>query len=76
MQHIYSEILDLNRRITEITDTMEGVNATINESADGVTLIAEQSNEAVRKTLEGYGHLRESESSLELLKKLIEKFRV
>ena len=76
MQKIYSEISDLNRKITEIADTMDAVNRTITESADGVNLIAEKSGDAVKKTLEGYEHLRESETSLDLLKELIEKFDV
>ena len=76
MQNIYSEISELNRKITEIVDAMNGVNRTITESAGGVTMIAEKSEDAVKKTLEGYAHLRESESSLEHLKELIEKFDV
>ena len=76
MQHIYSEISELNRKIVEIVDAMDGVNRTITESAGGVNMIAEKSGDAVKKTLEGYEHLRESETSLNLLKELIEKFNV
>lgn len=76
MQHIYSEISDLNSKITEIVNAMDDVNHTITESANGVNIIAEKSGNAVRKTLEGYEHLRESETSLNLLKELIEKFNV
>ena len=76
MQKIYSEISDLNQKITEIADTMDGVNRTITESADGVNLIAEKSGDAVKKTLEGYDYLRESETNLNVLKELIEKFNV
>lgn len=76
MQQIYSVISDLNRKITEIADTMDGVNRTITESTDGVNLIAEKSGDAVKKTSEGYEHLRESETSLKLLKELIEKFSI
>lgn len=76
MKQIYSEISDLNQKITEIADAIDGVNRTITESADGVNLIAEKSGNAVKKTLEGYEHLRESEDSLNLLKELIEKFDV
>ena len=76
MQHIYAEISELNRKITEIVDAMEGVNRTITESAGGVNIIAEKSGEAVKRTLEGYEHLRESENSLDILKGLIEKFNV
>jgi len=76
MKQIYSEISDLNRKITEIADAMDDVNHTITESADGVNLIAEKSDDAVKKTLEGYEQLRESEDSLKHLKELIEKFEV
>ena len=76
MQHIYSEISELNRKIIEIVNAMNGVNRTITESAGGVNLIAEKSGDAVKKTLEGYEHLRESETSLSILKGLIEKFNV
>ena len=76
MQHIYSEISQLSHKITRIVDAMDNVNRTITESADGVNLIAEKSGNAVKKTLEGYEHLRESETSLNILKELIEKFNV
>jgi len=76
MQHIYSEISELNRKIVEIVDAMDGVNRTITESAGGVNMIAEKSEDAVQKTLEGYEHLRESETSLNHLKELIERFNV
>ena len=76
MQHIYSEISELNRKITEIVVTMDDVNRTITESAGDVNMIAEKSGDAVKKTLEGSELLRESESSLKLLKELIEKFNV
>ena len=76
MQHIYSEITKLNQEITEIVKAVDSVNRTISESAEGVNLIAEKSGDAVRKTLEGYDHLRESETSLNVLKEFIEKFNV
>lgn len=76
MQHIYSEISDLNDKINSIAQTIENVNETISESTEGVTLIAEKSGDAVSKTLKGYNHLHESESNLNLLKTLIEKFEI
>ena len=76
MQQIYSEISELNRKITEIVAAMDGVNQTITESADGVNVIAEKSEKAMKKTSEGYEYLRESETSLNHLKELIEKFKL
>lgn len=76
MQHIYEEIADLNVRINDITETIENVNTTIAESAEGINMIAGKSSEAVTKTLEGYEHLHESEDNLKTLKNLIDKFKV
>ena len=76
MQQIYTEISDLNNRINEIAKTIENVNQTVTESAEGINMIAIKSGEAVIKTVEGYSHLRESESNLDVLKALIEKFEV
>ena len=76
MQHIYSEISDLNVRLNEIADTIENVNVTITESSEGVNLIAEKSSEAVTKTATGYEKLHESEENLDLLKRIIGKFEM
>lgn len=76
LQHIYSEISDLNSKINNIAATIENVNDTISESAEGINFIAEKSGEAVAKTLSGYERLHESENDLEVLKSLIEKFEV
>ena len=76
MEHIYSEISELNSKINSITETVENVNYTITESATGINFIAEKSGEAVTKTLSGYERLRESEKELDVLKSLIDKFEV
>lgn len=76
MQHIYTEISDLSDKINSMTETVESVNHTISESAEGINLIAEKSGQAVTKTLSGYDRLRESEKDLDVLKSLIEKFEV
>lgn len=76
MQSIYLDISQLNSKITEIGNAMDGVNRTITESSEGVSFIAEKSGDAVKKTLEGYENLRESEVSLNRLKSLIEQFNI
>lgn len=76
MQEIYSQISDLDNKINSIAATIENVNDTISESTQGVNLIAEKSTEAVAKTMQGYDHLRESETNLSTLKSLIARFRV
>ena len=76
MQQIYAEISDLSNKLSDIVQAVGNMNHTIIESTGGVNLIAEKSELAVTKTLEGYDHLRESEENLKLLKKLIERFEV
>lgn len=76
MQQIYTEISDLSNKLSDIVQAVGNMNHTIIESTGGVNLIAEKSELAVTKTLEGYDHLRESEENLKLLKKLIERFEV
>lgn len=76
MQQIYEEIADLNTKINDITETIENVNITISESAQGVNMIAEKSSEAVAKTMEGYDYLHGSKDNLKILKSLIDKFEV
>ena len=55
---IYASITDLNSKMEEISNAIVNVNETITESADGVTMIAEKSANAVEKTADGYkiGH--------------------
>lgn len=76
MQHIYSQISDLNAKINNIAQTIENVNETITESTTGVTLIAEKSSDAVNMTQKGYEHLHDSEENLKTLKQLIGKFQM
>lgn len=76
MQHIYTEISDLNRKINDIATAIEDVNETVAESTEGINMIAEKSSEAVTKTMDGYHHLRASTENLEVLKGLIGKIEV
>ncbi len=76
MEQISTEISDLNHKLTHIATTIETVNATINESAEGVSFIAEKSESAVSKTMEGYDHLKDSTDNIKRFKELIEEFEV
>lgn len=76
MDHIHSEISELNQKINEIANAIENVNDTILQSSEGVNMIAEKSSEAVQKTAEGYKNLQENKEQLAELKELIDKFDV
>lgn len=73
---IYASITDLNSKMEEISNAIVNVNETITESADGVTMIAEKSANAVAKTADGYKNLQESRESVRELEKLIDQFRI
>ncbi|MCM1172207.1 MAG: methyl-accepting chemotaxis protein [Clostridium sp.] len=76
MEQISTEVSDLNSKLTHIATTIETVNATIHESADGIGFIAEKSESAVAKTMEGYDHLKDSTDNIQRFKELIEGFEV
>lgn len=73
---IYASITDLNSKMEEISNAIVNVNETITESADGVSMIAEKSANAVAKTADGYKNLQESRESVRELEKLIDQFRI
>ncbi|MCM1287317.1 MAG: methyl-accepting chemotaxis protein [Clostridium sp.] len=76
MEQISTEVSDLNSKLTHIATTIETVNATIHESADGISFIAEKSESTVAKTMEGYDHLKDSTDNIQRFKELIEGFEV
>ena len=76
MVQIHSQISDLSCKVNDIANTIENVNDTIMQSAEGINLIAEKSCVAVNKTSEGYQHLRENQENLKRLKELIDRFEL
>lgn len=76
MMQINSEITILYQKINAIAEAVDNVNDTINQSAEGVNLIAEKSSSTVAKTAEGYSLVQESKESVALLRAIIGKFQV
>lgn len=74
MVQIHSEIAQLSQKINNIAATIENVNDTIAQSAEGINLIAEKTCDAVNKTSEGYKHLQDNVENLQRLKDLIDRF--
>ena len=74
-------VKDVNEAVANMTECIQVIMNFLEETvvADYSTFgqVGERyEKDAVKKTLEGYEHLRESETSLNLLKDLIEKFNV
>ncbi|MDE7331869.1 MAG: methyl-accepting chemotaxis protein [Lachnospiraceae bacterium] len=76
MMQINSEITVLYQKINAIAEAIDNVNDTINQSAEGVSLIAEKSSSTAAKTAEGYNLVQESKESVALLREIIGKFQV
>lgn len=76
MTEIHMQIEDLSRKIVDIANAIDSVNDTVSQSADGITLIAEKSGEAVNKTAEGYKYLKENKENLKRLEVLIDRFDI
>ncbi len=76
MSDVYRDVSDLNEKISEIALTIDNMNVTIGQSAEGVNLIAEKSCSAVSKTAEGYHILKESKECAGELKDIVERFQL
>lgn len=76
MTRVYHEVTELNQKISEIAATIDNVNITIGQSAEGVNLIAEKSCDAVSRTAEGYEFLKESRQCVDRLKEIVDRFEI
>ncbi len=64
----------LNERINDISEGMESIGTTVEQAAEGINIIAEQSTVTVEKTADGYQQLHESREKMHELSELMEKF--
>ena len=76
MRQVKDAIKELDHYIVQIATSVEDINHTVSESADGINVIAEKSTEAVCSTMEGYERLRESRQSVDELKEIVDKFKL
>lgn len=71
MRQVKDAIKELDQYIVQIATSVEDINLTVSESADGINVIAEKSTEVVSSTMEGYERLRESRESVDELKEIV-----
>ena len=71
---VATEIGDLANKTFETVDGINQIVQEVNDAVSNMTECAQKSGDAVKQTVAGYNHLRESEENLTTLKSLIEKF--
>lgn len=76
MDRIKRAIEELGSHIANIVTSVEDINATMNQSAQGVNEIAEKSAKVVESTMEGYERLNESKQSVKALESVTSKFKL
>lgn len=76
MDRIKNAIQELDSHIANIVTSVEDINATMNQSTQGVNEIAEKSAKVVESTMEGYERLNESKESVKALEAVTAKFRL
>lgn len=76
MDRIKNAIEELDSHIANIVTSVEDINATMNQSTQGVNEIAEKSAKVVESTMEGYERLNESKESVKALETITAKFKL
>lgn len=71
---VATEIGDLANKTFETVDGINQIVQEVNDAVSNMTECAQKFGDAVKQTVAGYNHLRESEENLTTLKSLIEKF--
>lgn len=76
MNQIKNAIEELSHYIADIVTSVEDINTTMNQSTEGINVIAEKSSKVVESTLEGYERLNESKESVKALGAVTAKFKL
>lgn len=76
MRQVKGAVEELDQYIVRIASSVEDINQTVQNSADGIYAIAEKSTEVVDTTVEGYERLRESRDSVVELKDIVDRFKL
>lgn len=76
MNRIKKAIEELDSYIADIVTSVEEINTTMNQSTEGINVIAEKSSKVVESTMEGYERLNESKQSVKTLEEITAKFKL
>lgn len=76
MNRIKNAIEELDSYIASIVTSVEDINTTMDQSTEGINVIAEKSSKVVESTMEGYERLNESKQSVKALEAITSKFKL
>lgn len=76
MKEIGEEIRELGTAIGEITEAIEGISKMTEESAEGITFIAEKTSEIVEKMADEENLVLVNQEKAQMLEELVERFTV
>ncbi len=76
MNQIESATGVLEKYISQILTAVDDINEMVNQSSEGINVIAGKSTETVNSSMEGYEKLRESKESVEKLHSIVEQFQI
>lgn len=76
MNRIKNAIEELDSYIASIVTSVEDINTTMDQSSEGINVIAEKSSKVVESTMEGYDRLNESKQSVKALETITSKFKL
>lgn len=76
MNQIKGAIEELDSYIANIVTSVDDINITMSQSADGINVIAEKSSKVEESTLEGYERLNESKNAVKELETITAKFKL
>lgn len=76
MNRIKNAIEELDSYIASVATSVEDINTTMDQSTEGINVIAEKSSKVVESTMEGYERLNESKQSVKALEAITSKFKL
>lgn len=76
MKNIEGAIAQLSGIISDIAESLNGINTTVNEATIGITDIAGKTSDVVDKSVQNNTYVDECKDSVERLKKIVDMFKV
>lgn len=76
MENVNSAVLILNDNVDSIFTAVKEIDVTINQTADGINLIAAKSAQTVQQTVNGYEVIESSKDNMKKLKNIVSEFQL
>lgn len=76
MDEVYHAVSILTENVDNVYTAVEEIDTTINQTAEGINMIAEKTTETVQETTKGYALLRDSKERMNQLDGIVAEFRL